>query len=156
MPNAAVCAGCGYSLRGLPKPVCPECGRAFDPDDPRTLRIGPKAENKSIVVVAMYLLTLVLSLAGWASMDSTKWAGHAFYPIHDGLFIGLWQACGPVAFWMIHSTPMVIILAFAVLWTTWLTIVCTTRLKRLPYPVHFVLGVLWCADGCPATGLVIT
>ena len=30
------CLGCGYSLRGLPQPVCPECGRGFDPDDPET------------------------------------------------------------------------------------------------------------------------
>ena len=25
------CKGCGYCLRGLPEPRCPECGRAFDP-----------------------------------------------------------------------------------------------------------------------------
>ncbi len=26
-----VCDGCGYALRGLPAPRCPECGLAFDP-----------------------------------------------------------------------------------------------------------------------------
>jgi hypothetical protein len=26
-----VCAGCGYLLRGLTEPRCPECGTAFDP-----------------------------------------------------------------------------------------------------------------------------
>jgi hypothetical protein len=31
LPPDAVCLTCGYALRGLPKPVCPECGRAFDP-----------------------------------------------------------------------------------------------------------------------------
>ncbi len=30
------CRGCGYILEHLPEPRCPECGRAFDPDDPRT------------------------------------------------------------------------------------------------------------------------
>jgi hypothetical protein len=27
------CANCGYNLRGLPLPRCPECGQEFDPDD---------------------------------------------------------------------------------------------------------------------------
>lgn len=38
IPNTAVCLGCGYALRGLPRPVCPECGREFDPSDPATFR----------------------------------------------------------------------------------------------------------------------
>ena len=36
----AHCLGCGYSLRGLPEHICPECGRAFDPGDPSTYRQG--------------------------------------------------------------------------------------------------------------------
>ena len=31
------CKGCGYSLRALTLPRCPECGRPFDPDDPTTM-----------------------------------------------------------------------------------------------------------------------
>lgn len=38
--NEATCLGCGYRLRGLPEPRCPECGRPFDPDDPRTMHVG--------------------------------------------------------------------------------------------------------------------
>jgi len=30
------CLGCGYDLHGLPENRCPECGRPFDPEDPRT------------------------------------------------------------------------------------------------------------------------
>ena len=30
------CLGCSYILDHLPENRCPECGRAFDPDDPRT------------------------------------------------------------------------------------------------------------------------
>ena len=30
------CIGCGHALRGVTSRVCPECGRGFDPDDPRT------------------------------------------------------------------------------------------------------------------------
>ena len=42
LPEDVHCLGCDYSLRGLPEPVCPECGRAFDPDDPSTYRRGPR------------------------------------------------------------------------------------------------------------------
>jgi len=34
--TTARCLGCGYSLRGLTEPRCPECGRPFDPADPTT------------------------------------------------------------------------------------------------------------------------
>jgi hypothetical protein len=30
------CYGCGYALDGLTEHRCPECGRAFDPDDSKT------------------------------------------------------------------------------------------------------------------------
>jgi hypothetical protein len=31
------CIGCGHPLRGVTRKVCPECGRRFDPDLPRTM-----------------------------------------------------------------------------------------------------------------------
>jgi hypothetical protein len=34
MPDDAKCLACGYLLRGLMGHSCPECGRAFNPDDP--------------------------------------------------------------------------------------------------------------------------
>ncbi len=34
VPDGARCLGCGYQLRGLPTPVCPECGADFNPKDP--------------------------------------------------------------------------------------------------------------------------
>ena len=36
MPETACCRGCEYLLYGLPEPICPECGRSFDPLDART------------------------------------------------------------------------------------------------------------------------
>ena len=38
VPDSAQCRECGYLLRGLPEPRCPECGRPFDPHDPTTYR----------------------------------------------------------------------------------------------------------------------
>jgi hypothetical protein len=34
--SVALCLGCNYALRGLPEPRCPECGREFDLDDPKS------------------------------------------------------------------------------------------------------------------------
>lgn len=39
-PHNAFCLGCGYALRDLPSRTCPECGRAFDPGNPRTMSLG--------------------------------------------------------------------------------------------------------------------
>ena len=41
LPSTARCRGCDYLLRDLPAPVCPECGRAFDPHDPTTYETRP-------------------------------------------------------------------------------------------------------------------
>lgn len=41
VPEQARCLTCGYQLRGLDEPVCPECSRQFDPDDPKTFNADP-------------------------------------------------------------------------------------------------------------------
>lgn len=41
LPPDATCLGCGYSLRALTVPRCPECGREFEPADARTYRRPP-------------------------------------------------------------------------------------------------------------------
>jgi len=38
--KVGACWECGYSLRGLPTPRCPECGRPFNPADPLTMNMG--------------------------------------------------------------------------------------------------------------------
>ena len=35
-PETATCIQCGYTLLGLVEPVCPECGRRYDPQDEST------------------------------------------------------------------------------------------------------------------------
>ncbi|UCE60312.1 MAG: hypothetical protein JSU63_00910 [Phycisphaerales bacterium] len=41
IPDTAACKTCGYLLRGLCEPRCPECGKPFDPDDPKTYNARP-------------------------------------------------------------------------------------------------------------------
>jgi len=36
VPDTAQCHNCRYLLRGLPNPICPECGQPFDPEDPES------------------------------------------------------------------------------------------------------------------------
>jgi len=38
--KVGACWECGYSLRGLTTPRCPECGRPFDPNDATTMNMG--------------------------------------------------------------------------------------------------------------------
>jgi hypothetical protein len=38
--SIGLCLDCGYALHGLPTPRCPECGRVFDPLDPKTMNMG--------------------------------------------------------------------------------------------------------------------
>ena len=35
------CLGCDYPLRGLDRTRCPECGREFDPGNPKTMNMNP-------------------------------------------------------------------------------------------------------------------
>ncbi|RJP36293.1 MAG: hypothetical protein C4547_07575 [Phycisphaerales bacterium] len=39
------CRKCGYLLRGLPEPRCPECGTAFDS---RSLGLAPQIDDRRL------------------------------------------------------------------------------------------------------------
>lgn len=41
LPPLARCVQCGYLLRALVEPRCPECGHAFDPHDPKSYHLPP-------------------------------------------------------------------------------------------------------------------
>lgn len=51
MAPDAVCIQCGYRLIGLAEHRCPECGRAFDPDDRGTYHVP--GDTKSAVMAAV-------------------------------------------------------------------------------------------------------
>jgi hypothetical protein len=67
-----LCLGCGYSLKGLTDPRCPECGREFDSLDPRTFgKSAPSARRRRFVVFALIgaypLLPSILLLIMWTT-----------------------------------------------------------------------------------------
>ena len=55
------CRHCGYALIGLPSNRCPECGRNFDPANPKSFRAHPRRRIWGYlvkIVVALFCLTL--------------------------------------------------------------------------------------------------
>ncbi len=61
IPDHAACRKCGYSLRALSEPRCPECGRAFDPSKPRTFYVVSKLKRG--FPFGLFVLFTVLHLA---------------------------------------------------------------------------------------------
>ena len=53
MPADVACSQCGYLLRGLSEPVCPECGRVFDPAKPESLRPHPQPLGRAWRVIGL-------------------------------------------------------------------------------------------------------
>jgi len=61
IPTDAQCLSCGYALRGLPAPVCPECGRGFDPADPSTFDPAPRTRRRRRFLVRGAVAVAVLA-----------------------------------------------------------------------------------------------
>jgi len=53
------CRRCLYELHGLPQPRCPECGRAFDPDNPASVYTSKRQHTSDkLKRVLLYMLGL--------------------------------------------------------------------------------------------------
>jgi len=63
IPPDAQCSSCGYALRGLPSPVCPECGRGFDPADPSTFDSDPRQRRRRRLLVRGAAIVGFIALA---------------------------------------------------------------------------------------------
>jgi len=48
------CKQCSYDLRALPAGICPECGRAFDPDDRHTFKRSDKGPDYPIIIPTIF------------------------------------------------------------------------------------------------------
>src|SRR4051812_43822981 len=66
-----LCLDCGYALRGLPTPRCPECGREFDPLDRATMNIG-----RELSPLAKWVLGPIrweVNLLSWGALAFAMW-----------------------------------------------------------------------------------
>ena len=65
------CLTCRYPLRAAESTACPECGRAFDADDPRTTAAHPIGDGRrGLAIVGRTLGVIVGILAGAAFLSS--------------------------------------------------------------------------------------
>jgi len=124
---AGYCLGCSHPLRGVTEAVCPECGRGFDPSDPRTtgespfpLRRAVARLAKAIVVFSVLMLGVEILLSAWGGSDAFVWMiAFAIAPV---LLAGFVLALVPALFlswpWRTASiaTPLVLV---SVLFTDW-------------------------------------
>ena len=81
------CRGCGYNLHALTTPRCPECGRPFDPQSPRTFRKHPpRPWHRQLLRIGVPVLLLILVptalgtwlYQGWKFEHDTMLAPHPF------------------------------------------------------------------------------
>lgn len=69
VPLDSQCLTCGYLLRGLDESVCPECARAFDPEDQTTYNVEPRRRRRRRIkrlIIALVAAGLMLT-ALWPS-----------------------------------------------------------------------------------------
>lgn len=91
------CLSCGYVLLGLTDTRCPECGRAFDPKDPRTFSTKPLFVRWKFwlpgvafaLAGGLVLYVLILAVAGWGV------AASIVAPFCVGAVVGYGARVGP-------------------------------------------------------------
>jgi len=94
-----LCLSCNYPLWGLASPRCPECGREFDPLDPKTMNMG-----RSLTPFARWAMGPLrwhVSLASWAAIAYAIWMARL-----PGEQIR-------------HSTSIGILIGLGVFWLAW-------------------------------------
>lgn len=75
VPDTARCRVCDYLLRGLPGPVCPECGTHFDPNDPATFRDPARPKERRVPKPLEPPSVFYLSVLGCLIAGLMLWRG---------------------------------------------------------------------------------
>lgn len=118
------CLDCGYNLRGLHEPRCPECGSWFDPERPSTYYAKGDVSQELLrqdqtVRVALIVVLTVVGIAGLPII---------FFA--DDLIAGRFRWIGP----LLVVTPWSAMCSYALLW-----LVEHDRLVTLP--AYLIAGV---------------
>lgn len=74
--SSKYCLDCCYCLDHLESNECPECGRGFDPGDPKTYSNSPHRltlPRWEFFVAAFLLATFVIQSNRWYEVQSTVW-----------------------------------------------------------------------------------
>ena len=97
------CKECGYALRALTLPRCPECGRPFDPADPETMDLpehlrprngGPPEPFGNNMVGAAVLINVLA--AAWFFIQE---------PVCQFLLVAVWTPVGIRWYRRNHASP---------------------------------------------------
>lgn len=107
--NATACVQCGYDLRGLREPLCPECG---DPTD--NPRFRPTKSNRPVIVVSILvaITTLAMPIAGetYLYIEERVFVGEAQTRLKAGItgpyVRKRWWPCGDSA--LVYDAAIVI------------------------------------------------
>ena len=115
------CIGCRYRLTGLAANRCPECGRAFDPNDEATFESASKDFTRSGLPRPVRAAIVLGGLGLWylATMRNatanTAWEHHPY----AGPFIIIKESLGEAhgaSDWAIALLAWLFVLAFPVHW----------------------------------------
>ncbi len=136
----ANCLACGYSLRGLADPRCPECGRSFDPANPATYSIrGASCKHRPLwQALSVYVAWLLTAYAVSSTTPGTP---------TEAVF--LWIASGPLG-WVLAVTGFdarLMVMFPIVLHSLWGVCVLGTNARHWHPMVHAILGLLWYGGG---------
>ena len=98
------CKTCHYSLENLTEHRCPECGRAFDPADPRTFLSASNAVlQRSLTVqdsvAGILMLILLVAALGMMTLNTHL----AWIPFLAAMPLMIWQL---VILWRRRGWPI--------------------------------------------------
>ncbi|MCC6679048.1 MAG: hypothetical protein IT436_18135 [Phycisphaerales bacterium] len=91
LPADSRCLGCRYPLEGVVDPRCPECGRAFDPDDESTVYVPGRHtwwQRNALRPPGPALLTAAIASAGTLILAYCEPAGSYFLCEIVGVVVG--------------------------------------------------------------------
>jgi hypothetical protein len=104
IPSDAKCSKCGYALRALETPRCPECGHAFDPSNLLSMDTRQRRSWRRRMIAARTLPICIWSIVAVAVAMFLKEflpSRHETLPIAIAVFIAtavryrLWRALSP-------------------------------------------------------------